>query len=639
MVTVVGFDFLDLGNSVLFGTEQGLKIWEDGKFSFWELNGQQIRRPIYALLKDSRGNVWIGTDKGVYKYDGVTLRNFDEKSGLSGSEINRGAFKEAMDGRIYIGTQRGLSVYYPEEDITWNFKPFVKMGKISLVSDPEEDFNPSKIPFNKNSVRVDFDAVSFLQVADLVVSYKLDGYHEDWVESVNPRNNYLYFNNLPAGEYQLQLRAGLRGLDVSDAVSSVKFTILQPIYMQAWFIILVLFVFLGIGFLLSTLLSQFKKQGALKKKIDEKTEAAKITEDQFRNVWNSSQDGLVISVEGGKILFANPAMARLAGIDVNRISEPNITDLFSDPDYYFDQRGKMLEMLSQSNGQVVKSEMKMPFKSGLKDVEFYITFLSSNIGGKKVLLSVFRDITATKRYEESLELAKEKAEESNRVKTSFLANISHEIRTPLNGILGTAENIMMERQDDEPLVNQLEIIRESGERLLETINSILDLSKIEANKMEVLYTETNLNDFLSKILVPLKSLALKKGLVLRSKFETQPFYGAIDQRYFEMIVNNLVGNAIKYSEKGMVQVFLQEKGGMLEFKVEDQGIGISEEFLSKIYRPFEQESRGYGRAYEGSGLGLVITKNLISLMKGEIKVESEKGVGTCVTVLLPLHPN
>lgn len=630
---------MDLKDSVLFGTEEGLKLWKNGKFDFFEINGQRINRPIYALLKDSQGNIWIGTDKGTFKYDGKILRNFNERSGLSGSEINRGALKEGLDGKIYIGTQRGLSVYQPDDDKRWDFKPLVHMGEISLVNSPEKKFHLENIPYSENSIRIDYDAVSFLQVSDLIVSYKLEGYNDDWIELVSPRDNTLYFNNLPAGKYQLHLKAGLRGLGVSEVVSSETFVILKPIYLQTWFVVVILLLFLGIGFLLSTLLSQLKKQGALKKKIDEKTEEAKVAEDQFRNVWNSSQDGLVISVEGGRVVFANPAMTTLAGVDVSLKQESTISDFFTDPDYYFDQRDLLLKMLQQSGGKGVKVDMRMPFKSGLKDVEFYITNLNSNIEGKKVFLSVFRDITSKKEYERSLKVAKEKAEESSRVKSNFLANMSHEIRTPLNGILGTAENIMMERKDDDELTNQLEIIKESGERLLGTINSILDLSKIEANKMELVFRMTNINDFLSRVLVPLKSLALKKGLLLRVKYETQPLEAAIDQRYFEMIVNNIVGNAIKYSEKGMINVLIKEVDKQLFFQVKDEGVGISKEFLGKLFIPFEQESGGYGREYEGSGLGLVITKNLIHLMSGNITVESKKGEGTCVTVLLPLDSN
>ena len=186
------------------------------------------------------------------------------------------------------------------------------------------------------------------------------------------------------------------------------------------------------------------------------------------------------------------------------------------------------------------------------------------------------------------------------------------------------------------MISQLEIIQESGERLLSTITSILDLSKIEAKKLEVVYKDSNINDFLATILLPLKGMAVKKGLLLSVKYETQPLKGLIDQRYFEMIVNNLVGNAIKYSEKGMISVRLKRIGDKIELTVSDQGIGMSADFQKILFKPFEQESKGNSRIYEGTGLGLAITKNLADILGGNIQVESLKEQGTKVTVILPL---
>jgi signal transduction histidine kinase len=275
-------------------------------------------------------------------------------------------------------------------------------------------------------------------------------------------------------------------------------------------------------------------------------------------------------------------------------------------------------------------------KGGNREVELYVSRLKSDHAGNPLILSVFRDITEKKEFENGLQIAKEKAEEANNLKTNFLSNISHEIRTPLNGILGSTENIILQRKDDANLISQLEIIQESGERLLNTINSILDLSKIEAKKFEVVYKDSNINDFLATILLPLKGLAIRKGLLLSAKYETQPLKGLIDQRYFEMIVNNLVGNAIKYSIKGMISVRLKGFDDKIELSVSDQGIGMSDEFQKILFKPFEQESTGNSRIYEGTGLGLAITKNIVDALGGSIRVDSQKEQGTQVIVILPL---
>jgi len=279
----------------------------------------------------------------------------------------------------------------------------------------------------------------------------------------------------------------------------------------------------------------------------------------------------------------------------------------------------------------------MPFKNEYKTIELFCTLVDIKHGEDTVILSVFRDITEKKNNEIQLRKAKEKAEESNQLKSRFLSNMSHEIRTPLNGILGSAENLIITNQDRPELLSGLEIILESGERLLKTINSILDMSKIESRTMETRLEETNINDFISKILMPLKAAAMKKGLLLTAKFETKSFIAPIDKASLDMIINNIVSNAIKYSNKGLIQVKIRQLDQSIYIQVQDEGIGMSEDFLLKIFQPFQQESGGYARKFEGSGLGLSITKSLTDMLKGQIYITSSKGRGTTVTVTLPLE--
>jgi PAS domain S-box-containing protein len=636
-VSVFGYDYLEKNDTLILGTERGLRYYKNGKLNDYYIHGKKINRPVYALLLDSKDNLWIGTDLGVFLANGNSLRNFGEQSGLIGSEINRGALIEADEGNIFIGTQRGLSIYYPTRDEKTGLLPTPKILEVRVINQNEGQFNPAKIPYGNNLIQLTFQAVSFMQNVDLNIRYKLEGYEEEWTEIINPRTNQLVFSNLPPGNYRLLLQAGLQGEYNPKIAVSNKFTILKPVYLQWWFIIMTLLMFLGFGFIFNVLLQQWKKQRAMKRTIDEKTKQALFTEDQFRNVWNSSRDGLLLSLPDGKIIAVNPGFTHLVGISETELVNQHINVIFSDPEY-FDVQQELKSRLAQSKGITNSTlELTMPLKSGSKEVEIYTAELKSEYEGSPIYLSVYRDITQKKEYEKGLKLAKEKAEEASKIKSNFLSNMSHEIRTPLNGILGSTENIIMQRQHDLELIAQLDIIIESGERLLHTINSILDLSKIEANKMDIVLQETNINEFLSKLLLPLKTLAIKKGLLLSARFESPALTGWIERRYFEMIVNNLVGNAIKYSEKGLIVVQIKQVDEQVHLEVVDQGIGMSEDFLSKIFSPFEQESGGYGRNYEGSGLGLAITKNLIEKLSGSIYFSSIKNVGTTVTVLLPLN--
>ena len=177
-------------------------------------------------------------------------------------------------------------------------------------------------------------------------------------------------------------------------------------------------------------------------------------------------------------------------------------------------------------------------------------------------------------------------------------------------------------------MDQLEIILQSGERLLETINSLLDLAKIEANKMPVNPTETWIQSFLILVLRPLDTLAQRKGLTLIRRFQGEDFLARVDRRFIEMILNNLVSNAVKYSDEGEILVEQLVEEGKLILQITDSGVGMSEEFQEKMFDPFEQESQGNERLFEGTGLGLNITKNLVHLLGGKIEVWSAKNQGT-----------
>ena len=133
-----------------------------------------------------------------------------------------------------------------------------------------------------------------------------------------------------------------------------------------------------------------------------------------------------------------------------------------------------------------------------------------------------------------------------------------------------------------------------------------------------------------------KSVGIKKGILVTSKFLTKPFNAKIERKYLQIIINNIVGNSVKYSEKGLIQVVIENFENQLIIVVHDQGIGISKDYLDKLFYPFEQESTGFNRKFEGSGLGLAITKHLVEKLNGQIQVESEKGNGTLVRISIPL---
>ena len=248
---------------------------------------------------------------------------------------------------------------------------------------------------------------------------------------------------------------------------------------------------------------------------------------------------------------------------------------------------------------------------------------------------------AIERERTNIELisAKEKAEDMNRLKSNFLANMSHELRTPLIAILGYAELLALDAVNKESKA-MLETIYSGGVRLLETLNHLLDLSKIEADKVNIYPEPADVIEIINEVFALFNTLALKKGLYLNVKSDSERLLCELDKRLLRTILNNLVGNALKFTNQGGITVEARiEKSSddlMLTIKVSDTGIGITESSRKIIFDEFRQISEGYNRQFEGTGLGLTITKKFVELLNGSIDFNSETGKGTTFIVTIPV---
>ncbi len=345
---------------------------------------------------------------------------------------------------------------------------------------------------------------------------------------------------------------------------------------------------------------------------------------------------IVITDCQGIIEYANPATAQTTGYSLEEIlgGTPRIFKSGISPDSVYKEMWETLMSEREWRGEMANRR---------KNGEFYweivtISPIKNDAGETTHFASVKQDITERKLAEEHLLQAKTESDAANLAKTQFLATMSHELRTPLNAVLGYAQILLREHQSDAKTSRALTTILRSGEHLLSLINDVLDISKVEAGRVELFPKNIHLHDFLDNIWALIKPRFSEKKLVGRIvRDETLPEGIQVDEQKLRQVLLNLLGNAVKFTDKGSIELRALCQGGRLIFEIQDTGPGIAPQDLSTIFEPFQQVGSIERRA-EGSGLGLAIVKRILSLMSGSVQASSILGQGSLFTVDIPLVP-
>lgn len=362
------------------------------------------------------------------------------------------------------------------------------------------------------------------------------------------------------------------------------------------------------------------------------------SEKKYRELFEKSDDAILI-IENDKFVDCNDATLRM-------LKYKNKEDLLYthpselSPEFQpngkssFEKATEMMDIAIQKGNHRFEWYHKKA-DGKVFPVEVLLTTVSID-ENKKILHTVWRDITEKVKARNEIIEAREKAEEANKLKSNFLANMSHELRTPMVGIIGFS-NILEEEIEQPDLKEYASFINEAGNKLMNSLNLILNLTKIETEKISVEYSKIDLIHNIKRTIYTFDKIAAQKNIYLKFKSEIESLENETDERMFTQIIANLVNNAVKYTDEGGIIVSCSKDDSYLVIEVKDTGIGIPKNMHNLIWEEFRQVSEGTARIYEGTGLGLTVTRNFVHKLGGKIKLESEDGKGSTFIVRLPIR--
>ena len=497
-----------------------LKNNEERYFSNFTVYDGLPSNIIYGILEDDKGNLWLSTGNGLSKFNPVieSFKNFDVEDWISDNRSRFGAYFENLNGKMFFGTNNGITSFYPDSIKDNPYLPTIMFTNFKIHNQPVKLKMPiwaaKKISLNydQNFFSIEFAALEFTAPYKNRYAYKLENFNNDWINLGSKHD--VMFTNLNPGEYNLKVLASNEDGLWTKKAKSLKIVIIPAFWMTLWF--------KGLA-LLAILLA-------------------------------------VISI------------------------------------YYF----------------------------RIRTIHIHNTALTA-------------EITERKKTEEKLIAAKEEAQNADRLKSIFLAQMSHEIRTPVNAVVSLSSLLESDLQDimTEENKTMFSLINKAGNRIIRTIELLLNLSEIQAGTYKMLSQKVNIyTDILTKLFLEYKYFAKEKNLNFSLKIDTDELEIIVDSFTVNQIFVQLIDNAIKYTESGSVNIKVYRNNeNKLVVEISDTGIGISKEYLPNLFEPFSQEEMGYTRRYEGNGIGMALVKHYCKMNNATVLVESEKGIGTTVKVI------
>jgi len=645
-------------HSLWMATSHGLVNYSvtQKKASFYGQNAGLPSNMILGLVYVPHLNtLWASTNKGLVKFglnaDGEMndLKVYKRIHQHRLNEYNSGSFFGDSLGNIFFGGVSGLTYFSSQNRQKQN-----KQGEIQFYQALLQAGNKTeKVIIHNNSVlnspskttgiNLHFVYDDYTDPLGNHFFYRIRELREDWI----PLNGAKVINltNLSDGEYTIEL-INQHDLNVNESgVASIKLVQEPKIWNTLFFRLLVLMLISIVIYAYNRLrvkrlkemnqeleVSDFERT----RQLNETNERLSKSEELFRMITEHAGDLILLSNVSGEIQYCSPSSSTLLSYQHIDVVGKNIIDFIHPDDH---------KIIVENTKKIFKEGFVVFQHYRIKDFIGEWRYFSTTGNGIKnkdglteYVITVSHDITQQLRLSEIIKNAKEAAERANLAKSNFLASISHELRTPLNAILGYSQILADDRTMKSKQRDFAMIMYKSGDHLLSMINEILDLSKIEAGKMEVHNANLSLKTMLYDLVSIFSLEAKKKGLDLNIDLDAAiPHRVWGDSNKIRQIIINGLSNAMKFTKSGEIRlnakvIGVQNDRVLLQICVEDTGIGIPKNQLASIFEPFKQVE---GRFSQGTGLGLAICKKMAELLSGSIEMESDEGIGSRLIIKLP----
>jgi PAS domain S-box-containing protein len=628
----------DSKGRLLIGTLKGVFILENESIRKFKINDFQVDRPVYFILEDNKNRLWFGTDNGVVRWDGKRERKYSIDEGLIGQETNRAAAIVDSRERIWIGTNRGVSVYDEQFDNNECCNPAPKIQLLyAEVADKRIPLKkPVRLTYKENTIAIHFRGISFIDETSIRFKNKLEGFEAGWSDEGYPYNQVIKYTNLSSGTYRFHLKAR-NALGVwSEVVTSPDITILKPFYYKWWFFLSLSLLMGFVFYSIFRFFSEKRHAALLERLVGERTGQLQASEKRYRTLFEESKDVLFITSRNGRILNMNPAGVILFGY---RSKEEILNvDLRSDIYYHPSDRDVFLKEI-EAKGYVKDYELVFKRKDGEKITALVTAaFIPGGEGESEAIRGIIRDITENKKLQQQLEQAQ---------KMEALGTLAGGVAHDFNNILAVITGYLELSLDDLPkdsLVRQnIEQVLIAASRGKELVDQILTFSRMGTQERKPL----KLSIVIKEVLKLLRS-SLPATIEIRQDITAVPDIVTADPTQMQQVVVNLCTNAAHAMRKegGLLKVelhkvYLDEEsaaaynylvsGPYLRLVVSDTGHGIDPAIIKRIFEPyFTTKKKG-----EGTGMGLAVIHGIVKSHGGEITVYSEKGRGTTFHVLLP----